>query len=63
MIKNILNLNGTTLLTGEQQKSINGNGSSIRCTIGELEAIYNGNPRGCIIIPQPQPVPEPIFIT
>jgi hypothetical protein len=62
MIKNILKLKGATLLSREQQKNINGNGG-YKCTIGELEAIYNGNPRGCIIMPSPVPNPTPIILT
>jgi hypothetical protein len=59
MIKNILNLKGASLLSREEQKNINGNGS-YKCIINELEAIYNGNPRGCIIMPSPKPIPGPI---
>jgi hypothetical protein len=67
MIENILKLKGATLLNREEQKNVNGNGLnnslSAKCTIDELEAIYNGNPRGCIIIPRPVLIPTPIFVT
>jgi hypothetical protein len=64
MLKNILNLKGVSLLSREEQKNINGNGLNgpftARCIIDELQAIYNGNPRGCIIMPSPKPIPAPI---